>query len=175
MDYDIDVALKEYLKIEQKLGINIGANSISVRESWTDSEFFWGTKHIAIAANLKTRKELKCHIGHEVFHCLEATMKLSQNLIRTFSSGRNISSRRRKVFREQDEDDYPPSGWISHYAIQNSEEDMAETFACFYLNDCKTSGWVEYEGDYFNLNTDKTLKKKFQAIKKIIQYIRDNQ
>lgn len=168
-------AINLYNKLEKKLGFYLGVETIYVRSSWSDSEFYQRNRHLAISSFCSTRIKFKTHLYHEIFHALYFNYKdiLPKYLLSPFLKKRPRGLSKNKIIKLEENNEPIPKGYISFYSLEHREEDMAEIWSCFVLNGFKTSGYVEFEGVLFNLEKDIKLKRKFQTMRKIVRYLQD--
>lgn len=112
------------------------------------------------------RRRLLEDLYHELGHIYRWRNGLTKSKEKIFRSGTRagFSKEEIKNFRRHDR----PLGHASSYAMTNSDEDWAETFSCYLVNR-KLSGYIEYEDEKINLNSDAKLKAKMKTIQSLLR------
>lgn len=169
-----DYAIRYYMRLQKTLGSNIGASSISVRQTWSDSTYYIRTKHISIGGQMESKEEFLSGLFHECFHSWIRAQKIPRRFFKIFSSGSKYGYTKKISLKMQIDNEPAPIGFISNY-MPDWEEDAAEIFSALVLNNFRTSGYVSYNNYTTKLEKDPLLKKKFQTMKKVIKYVRKQQ
>jgi len=171
---DLEKELKVFFGIEAVVTTPFSSAGFSEYFFW-----FFERKTIYIPSGYRGR-ELREYLYHELGHALVNNYKLSNRMLKGFCSKISkdgwiewwkyqwnvikYSTKERK------------HGYVSGYASLDREEDFAETFSAFLLNDGKIgNGKIVYDGNKINLNATKerNLKNKFKTIKEIIKFCRE--
>lgn len=167
-------ALSYYWKWQDILGFDLGVETIYVRSSWAHSAFYIGSKHISLSSKIESKYDLESTLLHEIFHSIYATYSIPSKYLQAFK----INKKRREVdqalrsYNGELNDVKPPPGEVSFYGSIHWEESASEIFSALVLNNFKLKGKIYFDDNVFDLEKDRILKRRFRAMMKIIDFLR---
>jgi hypothetical protein len=157
-------------EFEQRFGLDLEIKKISFH-SKGHLAFYHPKKCEITLPNQARGKELKEFLYHELGHAILARYQPPKDLLDLFVFVCPQMDER-YACKMMDREEAAPDSWVSWYAMTNPVEDFCETLAAWASNDFKVSQIWRFSGFEFNPRRDLTLRKKVEAVRMLMRYLK---
>lgn len=156
-------------EFEQRFGVDLGIKEISFHDK--DHLAYYQPKNSKLTLPRAKGEKLKEFLYHELGHAILARYEPPKELLDLFVFVCPQMDER-YACKMMDRDEAAPDTWVSWYAMTNPVEDFCETLAAWASNDFKiTQNW-RFGGFEFNPRRDLTLRKKIEAVRLLMRYLK---